>query len=162
MVSTGKDARAVVAAAKFPPLGTRGCAGGPWNDFGTGPDAFAVSKINEEVTVGVQIETLEGVENAREIASTPGVDWVFLGPVDLAVAMGKIETPEGWRHPEVRSVIADVGRIVREEGKSVGTLITGPEDLKEYDGFNVNVCLGSQLLKCGADSFLTSMERESL
>jgi 2-keto-3-deoxy-L-rhamnonate aldolase RhmA len=86
------------------------------------------------------------------------VDWVFLGPVDLAVAMGKIETSEGWRHPEVRSVIADVGRIVRDEGKNVGTLITGPDDLENFDGFNVNVCLGSQLLKLGSDSFLASVK----
>ena len=119
MVSTAEEARAVVEASKFPPLGRRGCAGGPWNDFSTAPDAFSVSKANAKVCVGVQIETIEGVSNAREIASTEGVDWVFLGPLDLAISMGYIETKEGWRHEEVKKVVQEGGGIVREEGKEV-------------------------------------------
>jgi len=157
MINNEEEAAAVVSAAKFPPLGNRGCAASFWNDFGTSPTPFATSEANDQVSVGVQIETIEGVKNARAIAATPGVDWVFLGPVDLASSLGAIESEEFFRHEDVQRVLKDVGEIILSEGKEVGTLITNKEDTQTFSSFKVNVALGSSMLLDGSKQFLNDL-----
>ena len=34
------------------------------------------------------IETREGIENLDEIAATPGLDGLYIGPSDLSIALG--------------------------------------------------------------------------
>ena len=63
-----------------------------------------------------QIETAAAVENAFEIASTPGVDGVFIGPSDLAASLGLIGR-QG--HP---AVVAHVKRAI-EAARRAGTPI---------------------------------------
>ena len=43
---------------------------------------------NDEVACVVMIETPEGIEKMDEIVSTPGVDAAYIGPTDLALALG--------------------------------------------------------------------------
>ena len=88
-VDTGADARAVVSAAKYPPLGERGLAlNGANSDFEpvNVPEFTAYS--NENTTVICLIESPEALENLEDIASTPGVDVLWLGYADLTLAMG--------------------------------------------------------------------------
>ena len=154
MISTQEEAQRVVSAAKFPPLGSRGCASSFWNDFGGA--GLPTSKANEDLTLGVQIETLEGISNAASIAATPGVDFVFLGPVDLASAMGVVESEAGWRHEDVIRTVLEISECVKAEGKSVGTLVTALDggDGGAFADFEVNVALGSQMFVSGAQAFL--------
>ena len=159
MINTREEAEKIVHAAKFPPLGSRGCTSSFFNEFGTSEAPFATSSENEKISVGVQIETMEGVRNAKEIAATPGVDWVFLGPVDLASSLGVIESDAFFRHKDVQRTLQDVGRIVLEEGKEVGTLITGKEDALMFDSFKINVALGSSMLLDGSKRFLADVDR---
>ena len=56
----------------------------------------------------VMIETEQGVANADEICSTPGVDGVYIGPADLAISLG--ERPGGLvpgRHTEAVEHVLD-------------------------------------------------------
>ena len=109
MVSTRAEAEAVAAAAQYPPAGVRGVGSAlarsaRWNRV---PDYLTEAAAH--VSVFVQIETRTGVENAAAIASTPGIDGVFVGPSDLAASMGHLGQQT---HPEVvaavRSVLAEV------------------------------------------------------
>ena len=34
------------------------------------------------------VETREGLENVEEIAATPGIDGIYIGPADLALSLG--------------------------------------------------------------------------
>ena len=69
----------------FPPLGKRSTGGGQgtssefWGDVPGGYRATA----NDNIVLIEMIETLDGIQNAREIASIPGVTAIFAASVDL-------------------------------------------------------------------------------
>src|SRR5216684_8952141 len=81
LIETAEQARAAVAAARFPPAGLRSGGGvRPLRDFKS-----YVAAAKDETLVAVMIETRLGVENAAAIAGVPGVDMVFIGTGDLAL-----------------------------------------------------------------------------
>jgi 4-hydroxy-2-oxoheptanedioate aldolase len=87
MVNTAEEARAVVAAAKYPPSGKRGM--GAWrasNYYQTDAAYRKAADINTGVVL--QIETAQALKNLEEIASTPGVAALYIGPADLALSLG--------------------------------------------------------------------------
>ncbi len=94
MVSTPEQAREIVDACKYQPMGHRGAALGRAARWGTVPGYF--DKINDQTMIVCMVETQEGVENIDAIASTPGVDAIFIGTVDLSQSygmMGRISDP---------------------------------------------------------------------
>ena len=78
-----EQAKIAIAAAKYPPTGNRSLGGGlhAINFETSGVEYF--QKANDEILVILQTESPTGVANAREIYSLPGVDAIFVGPVDL-------------------------------------------------------------------------------
>jgi 4-hydroxy-2-oxoheptanedioate aldolase len=86
MVSSRKEAEKFVAACRYPPAGMRSL--GPTR-AGIARFAEYLKTANQDIMVIAQIETAEGFENTRAIATTPGLDAVFPGPSDLALAFGE-------------------------------------------------------------------------
>lgn len=89
MVSTAADAEAAVAAAKYPPEGTRS-----WGPIRAALDvpSYSPRAGNRRTVLTVMIETPGGVVNIDEILSVPGVDAVYIGPSDLALGHGMTPT----------------------------------------------------------------------
>lgn len=89
MVNTAEDAKAVVDAVKYPPDGTRS-----WGPIRASLDVpgYSPELANRRTVVIPMIETREGVANMDAIMSTPGVDAVYVGPSDLALAHGMTPT----------------------------------------------------------------------
>src|SRR5262245_28669045 len=87
MVNSREEALAAVAAAKYPPVGTRSVGGSVhYLNFGaTASDYFA--RANDEILVILQCEHIQAVRDADEIFSVPGIDAIFVGPNDLAASM---------------------------------------------------------------------------
>lgn len=85
MVSSAADARAAVAAMRYPPEGTRS-----WGPIRAALEVpgYSAATGNQRTFVVVMIETPGGVENLEEIVSVPGVDAVYVGPADLALGYG--------------------------------------------------------------------------
>jgi 2-keto-3-deoxy-L-rhamnonate aldolase RhmA len=84
LVETAEQARKVAAASHYPPKGIRSGGGvRPLRDF-----ASYSAAAPEAVTVGVMVETKRGVQNAKAIAATKNVDFVFIGTGDLALSLG--------------------------------------------------------------------------
>jgi len=84
MVNSRAEAEMAAAACRYAPDGIRSF--GPVRSglfFGNDP-----TSVNLQVACLVMIETIRAVEVADAICSTPGVDGVYVGPVDLAVSMG--------------------------------------------------------------------------
>lgn len=82
LVDTVEQARAAVAAARFPPRGNR--SGGGIRPLAAG---FAdYMKRSEAITVGVMIETATAVSNADAIAAVDGLDYVLIGSGDLSIS----------------------------------------------------------------------------
>lgn len=85
MVNDAEQAAAVVAAAKYPPLGARSY--GPLVARARFGDDYP-ARANDLVAVIPMIETAEAVANVEAIASVPGVDGLYIGPSDLSVSLG--------------------------------------------------------------------------
>jgi len=91
MINTSEDALALVGACKYPPAGFRSFgpirakyyAGGSTHGGGDYHE-FA----NEETLVIPQIETREAIRNLDEILQVPGISAIYVGPSDLAMALG--------------------------------------------------------------------------
>lgn len=99
LVNTAADAAALAQAVKFPPLGQRGLDGaGLDNRFYLPGTAEYPARANAETLLILQIETPEALHNLDAIASTPGVDGLFIGPGDLALRLG---CPLDWNHPDM-------------------------------------------------------------
>ena len=85
MIGSRTEAEAFVAACRYPPEGIRSY--GPVNGaLGAGREH--VSRANEIVLTFAMIETAEGFGNLDEIASTPGLDGLYVGPSDLSLGLG--------------------------------------------------------------------------
>jgi 2-dehydro-3-deoxyglucarate aldolase/4-hydroxy-2-oxoheptanedioate aldolase len=130
-VNTREQAMAAVQACKYPPAGVRGIAGSP-RAAGFGRDtASYLKRANDEILVILQVETPQAIENLDEIGKVPGVDVLFIGPMDLSTSMGYLGNPG---HPEVQAAIAKVEAKAKALGIPLGTISGGWEQAKSlYD-----------------------------
>jgi 4-hydroxy-2-oxoheptanedioate aldolase len=117
-VGSAEEARAIVKAAKFPPLGERGAAGAlPQLQYHSLPAAQANAAINAATMVIVQFESAEAVDKADEIAAVEGVDMVLIGLNDMLASLGLAGE---YEHPKVRDAYARTITACRKHGKHVG------------------------------------------
>ncbi|MEM7032849.1 MAG: aldolase/citrate lyase family protein [Chloroflexota bacterium] len=88
-VKTGAQAKAIVDAVKYAPLGNRGVImGSAHTDFKSVNAAEFMAYANDNTTIICQIESQEGLDNIDDIASTPGVDNLWVGHFDLTQSLG--------------------------------------------------------------------------
>ncbi len=110
MVNNREEAEAAVAATRYPPAGIRGV--GPRRAALYGINENYLDEANEGIGVVVQIETTEAVKNVEAIASTPGVDAVYVGPADLTGSVGQLPN---FGNPvtaaEIEKVIAGANNV---------------------------------------------------
>jgi 4-hydroxy-2-oxoheptanedioate aldolase len=85
LVNTAEEAAAAVSACRYPPVGTRSF--GPARAAVYGGRGY-VAEANDEIACIVMIETQAGLQNLEAIVATPGVDGIYVGPSDLAYALG--------------------------------------------------------------------------
>ncbi|KAA9106576.1 HpcH/HpaI aldolase family protein [Microbacterium rhizomatis] len=85
MVQDGSEAAAAAAATRYPPLGER--SWGPLAAY-RGEPTTAPDDANAQVSCAVMVETARAIAAVDDIARAPGVDMVFVGPFDLAIALG--------------------------------------------------------------------------
>lgn len=117
-VQNADEARAAVAATRYPPEGIRGVSGSSRaTRYGAIKDY--AQRAHEEICLLVQVETTEALSNIENIAAIDGVDGIFIGPADLAASMGLAGQPT---HPEVKSAIVDATRRIVAAGLPAGIL----------------------------------------
>ena len=91
LVNSADDAQSAVAACRYPPRGVRSY--GPTRAFGVvGSDDPEV--LDAEALCLVMVETREALDRVDEIAATPGLDGIYVGPSDLALSLGLPPTLE--------------------------------------------------------------------
>ena len=117
-VDTVEQARALVDAFRYHPMGHRS-SGGPPAQFGYRPPAAveAQKTLNAEILVVPMIETPEAVENADKIAAIDGIDALLIGTNDLCLEMG-IAGQVG--HERVRAAYQKVADACRKHKKVLG------------------------------------------
>lgn len=153
MVSSAAQARAVVEAAHYPPLGRRGVGSAlarsaRWNRV----DDY-LTQAAEHVSVVVQIETAEAVDAAADIAAVDGVDGVLVGPADLAASMGLLGQQT---HPDVTAAVLRAFEAVRAVGTPIGVNAFDPTVADAY------LANGASFVLVGADVALFARGSEAL
>src|SRR5262249_38639885 len=117
-VDTPEQARGLVAAFRFHPIGHRS-TGGPPAQFGyrPPPPREAQKILNAEIVLIAMIETPQAVENAEQIAGIEGIDALLIGTNDLSLEMG-IAGEVG--HERIRGAYQTVGDACRRHNKLLG------------------------------------------
>ena len=131
-VDTPEQAREIVEASRYAPMGSRGMIGvGPGTDYESGGTARErLEHANEQVFVTVMFESGGAFDHLDEIASMNGIDALTLGPTDLAQDLGVYGTPDEEK------VIDDLRHRIVEAankyGKTTAMRVTSPEQARQW------------------------------
>ncbi len=121
LIDNAVEARRAVESCRYPPVGRRSY--GPVRaELVMG--SAAPDELGGDALCFAMIETREGIENLDEIAATPGLDGLYIGPSDLSIALG---LPPGRLTGELgedRRPLADAIERVRHVCEASG-LIAG-------------------------------------
>jgi len=146
MVGSVAQAESLVSATRYPPVGIRGVAGlTRASRFGATPDYLATA--HQDICLILQIENRAGLEAIEDIAALPGVDAIFIGPSDLAGALGHLGDAG---HPDVQGAISKAIQSMQRAGKPVGIYATSVESARNY------VAAGVRMVSVGSDIGLLS------
>ncbi|MBI2824804.1 MAG: 2-dehydro-3-deoxyglucarate aldolase [Planctomycetia bacterium] len=119
MVDTVEQAQIAIRAAKYPPVGNRSLGGGMHNlNFDASVGEY-FSRANDEILVVLQTESPTGVANAEQIYALPGVDAIFVGPVDLRANMRSADGREA-SDAEFEAMIQRVIAAGKKTGTATG------------------------------------------
>lgn len=165
---SGEDARIVARNARYHPIGQRGIETIATDaDSGHADPLEYIAWANRETFVAVQIEDREAVEDLDAIASTAGIDIIFLGPADLSQSYG---VPMQMQHPIIGEVTAKIAAAAARHGKWWGTTTGSVEAARPYvelGALFVNVASDFGLLHNGlkrvraeCDAMIESLRRK--
>jgi 2-keto-3-deoxy-L-rhamnonate aldolase RhmA len=143
-VDTADEARAAVAALRYPPLGHRAVYGSqPHFDFGKIGTVDLMTTLNTATLVVVMLETARAIDSADAIAAIDGVDVLLVGTNDLCVDLGK---PGELGHERIVASYAAVIAACHRHGKWPGMGGVYDEALmRRYVG------MGCRFLQAGGD-----------
>ena len=127
MMESAEQAAGMVAATRYPPTGIRGVAGSTSRASRFGADTKYLSTAHEHLGLILQIESRAGLDAIEEIAAVEGVDALFIGPGDLAGALGHLGNP---RHPDVQTAIDAAIERTLAVGCPVGIFALDAEDAR--------------------------------
>lgn len=140
LINNRAEAELAVSACRYPPDGQRSF--GPIRAGMYGGRGYAQG-ANNEIACIAMIETAEALDNLDEICSTPGLDAVYIGPSDLAYAIGLNPTGDN-DDPKHVETVNRILETARKHGIAAGIHTGSLEFTKRYleQGFNL-VMLGS-------------------
>jgi 2-dehydro-3-deoxyglucarate aldolase/4-hydroxy-2-oxoheptanedioate aldolase len=136
-VESAEQARAIVAAAKYAPLGNRGVGLGAAHTDYIVPEPLGYFRLaNENTVIICMIESPKGVENANAIAATEGVDILWVGHFDLTQAMG---IPAQFQSEAFLNAFRRVSAACHNHGKGFGAQPTTLEQAQQWMQLGLNV-----------------------
>jgi 4-hydroxy-2-oxoheptanedioate aldolase len=141
-VDTPEQARALVDAFRFAPMGHRS-TGGSNAQFGYRPPAAAEAQktLNASILIIPMIETPQAVDNAEAIAAIDGIDALLIGTNDLSLEMG-ISGQVG--HERIKAAYATVAAACQRYGKVLGMGGVYDQELaSRYIGMGARLVLGA-------------------
>ncbi len=131
MVESAEQARALVAATRYPPRGVRGVGSGLARSSRWSAHTRYLQEADDGICLLVQVETAAALAQLDAIAAVDGVHGVFIGPADLSASMGHLGNPG---HPEVSHAIdSGIARILAA-GKAPGILAVDETLARHYIG----------------------------
>lgn len=137
MVQTPEQAQRIAKMIRYPrpssQSGMRGSRGSAFSTRAAGYGKFGgpdhTDRSNEHIGFVAMLETPQAIALASEIASVEGVDGVFIGPNDLAHAMGH---ENRWQDEVVQIEIEKGIRAIASTGKCPGVLALDATSQQRY------------------------------
>lgn len=157
MVNTPEEAKAAVAATRYPPVGAR--SWGPLRGlvYSGLERADYVHRANHITTLFVMVETETALRNIEAIAAIEGIDGLFVGPNDLAVSLTRGHSADP-AHPLVMQAVEKVRLQCVRHGKIAGIYANTPGLARDYAarGYRL-VAMGNEIAfaAAGAGAALT-------
>jgi len=138
MINNAQDAQKLVAAAKFPPIGSRS-----WGAY-LGQSQMGLSKegylanANELNAVFAMVETRQALDNLDEICAVDGLDGVFVGPNDLCISLTNGKAGD-VNHRDVQAVLPEIAAAARRAGIFAGIYTSNVDDVKKYQALGFSL-----------------------
>ncbi len=143
LVNSKEDAKELVDAVKYFPLGKRGVGYSRSNKYGI--DILeSIKNDNNRTFVCVQIEHIDAINNLEEILSVEGVDAAIIGPYDLSASMGLAGQLD---HPKMEEAINYNLKICQENGVLPGIHVVQPDP----DQVKMRIAQGYQFIAYSVD-----------
>jgi 4-hydroxy-2-oxoheptanedioate aldolase len=156
MIRTVEDARSVVAATRYPPIGQRGFGGLRVGKYTLG-NAEYFERSKDEILVVLIIETKEAVENIEAIAAESGVDALMIGTFDLYLSLGL----DPFRQPlsEGEAAVQRILDAGKKFGRAVGCAYGSAADFRKRreQGFRMLALTDYSLLANAAKAMLNEI-----
>ena len=131
MINNADDARRLVEAAKFPPVGGRS-----WGAY-LGQSQMGLSKEEYLATANglnaifAMVETETAMENLDAICAVEGLDGIFVGPNDLCISLTNGAAAD-VNHPAVQAALLKIIAAADKAGISAGIYTGNSDDVKKY------------------------------
>lgn len=155
MVKTAAEAEAAVREAKYPPRGARGYGYSRANMHGM-DFAEYIAGANDEIAMVMQIEHKDAIGNLEAILDVPGVDGLFIGPLDLSGSMGITGQLD---HPQMVAALDRYRAACRDRKITAGMHLVRPNP----DNIGKAIEQGYTLIALGLDNvFLDDSSRACL
>ncbi len=118
-IEEARQVEDTIKHAFFNPKGDRSFAGSgrnfdllPPKDINT-----AIEELNNNAFVGIQIETVKGIENIDKLICFSEIDMVFIGPGDLTLSLG---IPGRFDHPDYIAAVDEIVKASKKYNHCVG------------------------------------------
>ncbi|MCL4858746.1 MAG: hypothetical protein KJZ93_05040 [Caldilineaceae bacterium] len=155
LVSDPQMAYDLVQAVKYPPLGNRGLDGAGFDgDYGIDvwfSGSTYTDDANRETFLITQVETLQAVANAEEIASIEGIDGLFIGPADLGL---RIANAPAGSNLTMDKAIEIVAAAAQKHNKVWGITAGSVDDIQRFRA------MGAQMVPWGGDFSLMNVLKQ--
>lgn len=141
-----EDAKKIINAVKYPPIGKRGlCNYSRGFNFGF-LDGMSVQEYmnfaNENTLVFVTLESLDGIKDVEQIAKLEDIDSVHIGPNDLSASMG---FGGNTKEQEVIEIVQKAQEKIIAAGNTTGKYATSLDEIP------VLIERGEKILMLGSD-----------
>lgn len=153
MVESADQARALVAAMRYPPHGVRGVGSGLARSSRWGAHPRYLHEADGGMCLLVQVETAAALAQLEAIAAVDGVDGVFIGPADLSASMGHLGNPG---HPSVQAAIDHGLAQILAAGKAPGILAVDEALARHY------IAAGARFVAVGVEATMLARAARDL
>lgn len=119
-VDSAADARRIVNACRFAPVGARSIPGPiPILDYAVMSAPEFCNAAGRDITIAAMIESAAGLDAVDAIAAVEGIDMLIIGTNDLADGLGIRGQTD---HPDLLAAFRDIARAAGEHGKAFGVM----------------------------------------
>jgi 4-hydroxy-2-oxoheptanedioate aldolase len=160
MINTAEDARKLVKAAKYPPMGGRS-----WGSYAISQyEGFTKERFlaegNQLSVVFAMVETEEALNHLDEICTVDGIDGIFVGPSDLTISLSKGKSVD-YGFGKTQAALGRIAKACVTHGRIAGVFGGVPDHVKRCVDLGyrfISSASDTAMIEQGAKAFLKAVK----